>query len=67
MLSTLCLRVKSLALKRKSTCPQGDFPTIVTTIYQPVRTIVTNTYTNLSLSLSLPLSHQPVTDDQQII
>jgi hypothetical protein len=29
MLSTFCLRVKSLALKRKSTCPQGDFPTIV--------------------------------------
>jgi hypothetical protein len=27
MLSTFYLRVKGLALKRKSTCLQGDFPT----------------------------------------
>jgi hypothetical protein len=27
MLSIFCLRVKGLALKRKSTCSQGDFPT----------------------------------------
>jgi hypothetical protein len=29
MLSTFCLRVKGLALKRKTTCPQGDFPTTI--------------------------------------
>jgi hypothetical protein len=37
MLSTFCLRVKGLALKRRSTCLQGDFPTTKTSVMDSKR------------------------------